>query len=164
MADVQFYHQERVDGGRRSGVTVDGDAVLHGFVEGSEERNPALTWYADVTLSTPTPPRDATGLAWLLGHAAEIRAALDDAAEQLSTGIDVDVTPWEFETAGPEGPIRVSVSAMRRFTAVNHNPIQSTSVLSDRHVPSAFCNNILCVLNRLRTSDNLHPSGKHQRV
>ena len=119
MADVQFYHQERVDGGRRSGVTVDGDAVLHGFVEGSEVRNPALTWYADVTLSTPTPPRDATSLAWLLGHAAEIRAALDDAAEQLGTGIDVDVTPWEFETAGPEGPIRVSVSAMRRFTARN---------------------------------------------
>ena len=117
MADVQFYHQERVDGGMRSGVYVDSDAMLHGFVPGGEERDPALTWYADVTLSTPTPPGDETVVAWLQAHAPEIRAALGDAAEQLHSGLDVDTMPWELQRQGSEGPIRVSVSAMRRFPA-----------------------------------------------
>ena len=123
MTDVQFYHQERVDGGMRSGVYVGGEAMLHGFIPGSEERNPALSWYTDVTLSTPSPPDDATALAWLLDHASEIRAALDGAADQLSSGIDADAMPWECVTTGAEGPIRVSVSAMRRFPArdIAHN-------------------------------------------
>ena len=109
MADVQFYHQERVDGGMRSGVYVDSDAMLHGFVPGGEERDPALTWYADVTLSTPTPPGDETVVAWLQAHAPEIRAALGEAAEQLRSGLDVDTMPWELQRQGSEGPIRVSV-------------------------------------------------------
>ena len=117
MAEVQFYHQERVDGGMRSGVLVDGDAILHGFVAGREERDPALTWYADVTLTTDTPPGDEAVLAWLKAHTSEIRTALADAAERLNGGIDADVMPWEFVTAGPQGEIRVSVSAMRRLTA-----------------------------------------------
>lgn len=76
MADVQFYHQERVDGGRRSGVTVDGTTVLHGFIPGGDEYDPALEWYVDVTLVTANPPTQVNALTWLNNHKPEIDQAL----------------------------------------------------------------------------------------
>jgi hypothetical protein len=117
MAEVTFYHQERVDGGRRSGLYADGVAILHGFVPGEIEHDPALAWYVDVTLDTPTPPTRANAQAWLNQRWGEYRAVLTDAANELSCGIDIDTIPWEFQRQSPDGPIRVSVSAMRRLTA-----------------------------------------------
>jgi len=117
MAEVTFYHQERVDGGRRSGVTVDGTPVLHGFVPGTNEYDPALEWYADVTLATANPPTQANGLTWLNSHAPEIRQSLTEAADCLSVGIDASSMPAEFQRFDAGGrPIRVTVSAMRRLT------------------------------------------------
>lgn len=115
MADVQFYHQERVDGGRRSGVTVDGTTILHGFLPGREEYDPALEWYVDVTLVTENPPTPANALSWLTIRAPEIRRALKEAADSLSVGIDANSMPAEFGSRGTEGPIRVTLSAMRRL-------------------------------------------------
>jgi hypothetical protein len=111
MAEVTFYHQERVDGGRRTGVTVDGDSVAHGFVAGSEEYDPALVWYADVTVQSPSPPNRETALVRLQRHAADIRRALLETAGLLDTGIDANSMPAEFGQNG----IRVTVSAMRRL-------------------------------------------------
>lgn len=115
MADVQFYHQERVDGGRRSGVTVDGTTVLHGFIPGGDEYDPALEWYVDVALVTANPPTQVNALTWLNNHKPEIDQALTEAANVLSSGIDADSMPAEFGRSGTEGPIRVTVSAMRRL-------------------------------------------------
>jgi len=114
MAEVTFYHQQRVDGGRRSGVTVDGITILHGFLPGSEEYDPALEWYVDVTLVTNNPPTQANALNWLTSHAADIRRALTETADCLSVGIDAHSMPAEFGSPGSEGPIRVTVSALRR--------------------------------------------------
>ena len=116
MAEVTFYYQERVDGGHRSGLNVDGISVLHGFVPGDTDRDPALAWYMDVTLATVTPPTHATAMVWLNSHTAEIRVSLAEAAEALSLGIDVDSMPAEFGRNGSEGPIHLTVSAMRRLT------------------------------------------------
>ena len=116
MAEVTFYHQERIDGGRRSGLNVDGTSVLTGFVPGSVDRDPALAWYVDVTLVTANPPTHTSAFHWLNNHAHEIHQSLTEAAVALSVGIDVDSMPAEFGRPGIEGPIRVTVSAMRRLT------------------------------------------------
>jgi hypothetical protein len=117
MSDVQFFHQVRFDGGRRSGVTVDGHTVMHGFVTGNEqEYDPALEWYADVTLASGEPPTDVTARAWLeTDGGGVIRQALRAAADRLECGIDSGM-PWEAEFPAPAGPARVSVSAVRRLT------------------------------------------------
>jgi hypothetical protein len=115
MAEVKFYHQERADGGRRTGVTVDGDTVAHGFLPGHDEYDPALLWYVDVTLQTPNPPTRTNALAWLQSRTPEIRLALSNTASLLELGIDMNSMPAEFGHNGAEGPIRVTVSAMRRL-------------------------------------------------
>lgn len=111
MAEVTFYHQERADGGRRTGVTVDGDSVAHGFLTGSEEYDPSLVWYVDVTVQTTSPPSRETALVWLERHTPEIRLALLETAGLLELGIDANSMPAEFGRKG----IRVTVSAMRRL-------------------------------------------------
>lgn len=119
MAGVQFYHQERVDGGRRSGLTVDGNTVLHGFVPGGEEYDPALEWYADVTIPTQNPPSESTARGWLAANGQVIRDALVAAAGQLECGLDNSAMPWvgAVSVSWPEGQARVSVSAVRRVSA-----------------------------------------------
>ena len=117
MVDVQFFHQERVDGGRRSGVSVDGTTILHGFLPGSEEYDPALVWYADVTVPSSNPPTEANAPSWLVSRGQTIRDALIAAAGKLECGIDNNAMPWELQVPGSDGPIRVSVASVRRFSA-----------------------------------------------
>ncbi len=120
MAEVTFYHHERADGGRRTGLTVDGLRALERFVPGTEDRNPALRWYVDVICSTDSPPdTQEAAVEWLSAHAAEIRAALEEASEQLAAGMDMDSVPWSFERRGADGPMRVSISAMRLHVAAD---------------------------------------------
>lgn len=136
MAQVTFYHQERVDGGRRSGLLVDGNSMLHGFLPGGADRDPALAWYADVTLESETPPEERDALDWLSQHGVEMRAALKEAGRELACGLDVDTVPWEFTYPGSGRPIRISVSAMRRLTARQVG--QKLSELSERDWTSLF--------------------------
>jgi hypothetical protein len=119
MAEVTFYHQERVDGGRRSGVHVEGDMVLQGFVPGSEEYDPVLEWYVDVTVPTATLPTETSVRDWLVEEGSAIREALIAAADKLECGIDNNAMPWEIVLQGSAGPSRVSVAAIRRFTGRN---------------------------------------------
>lgn len=117
MADVTFYHQERFDGGQRSGVTVDGRTVLHGFVPGAGEYDPELEWYVDLSLPTTNPPTETDALQWLAVNERVIRDGLVSTAAKLECGLDNSAMPWETTTPGPEGPIRVSVVAVRRLLA-----------------------------------------------
>lgn len=116
MALVTFYHQERVDGGRRSGVYVDGDTVLQGFAPGSEEYDPVLEWYADVTIPTANLPTEASARDWLVAEGSVIRDALTAAADKLECGIDNNAMPCEIVLPGSAGASRVSVAAIRRLT------------------------------------------------
>ncbi len=114
MADITFFHNERVDEARRTGLTVGGVRALDHYVEGSEERDPSLRWYVDVIFHTPAVPADAG--AWVAAHAGAIWDALTDAADRLAAGVDADGVPWSFERPGADGPVRVSVSALRSET------------------------------------------------
>ena len=119
MTDVTFYHHERADGATRTGLTVDGSRALERFVPGDEERDPTLRWYVDVTFSSGQPPlTQEAAREWWVDHSAEVRSALEATASRLEVGIDMDFLPWRFEWPGPNGPARVSVSAMRRYAGV----------------------------------------------
>lgn len=116
MSDVTFFHNERVDDARRTGLTVNGSRALEHYVAGSEERDPSLRWYVDVIFYTGAPPAASAAGAWLVAHADTIRDALTDAADRLTAGVDADGAPWSFERPGPDGPVRVSLSALRSET------------------------------------------------
>jgi hypothetical protein len=120
MSEVTFYHHERADGGRRTGVTVNGLRAIEDYAPGGNaERDPRLKWYADVIddAAGPTDTQEAAA-EWFAERSVDIRAALESAAEQLETGLDMDGIPWSFEYANPNGrPLRVSISAMRRYNA-----------------------------------------------
>lgn len=119
MAEVTFYHQERVDGGHRSGLDVDGESALQRFVPGGEDSNPALVWYVDVVFTTDAPPpTQEEALVWIEQHEPDVAEALQAAAESLSCGIDTDYAPWRYDFPGRFGSVRVSVSAIRRVAAV----------------------------------------------
>ncbi|HET6572945.1 MAG TPA: hypothetical protein VFG68_05030 [Fimbriiglobus sp.] len=120
MAEVTLYYQERADGGRRSGLYVDGSPALGVFVEGGEESDPALLWYLDLVWETDTPPTSQEAArAWLADRADDIRAVLEQTADELEVGIDVDLIPWRREWQTGRGPVCIAVSAMRRFAAVD---------------------------------------------
>lgn len=132
MSDVTFFYNERFDGGRRTGLQVDGLPALEHFVPGGENHDPRLLWYFDVAYAVPAAPgSQADALVWFNGHGDEIRVALEEAAEQLVGGIDMDLVPWTFERAGSDGQMRVSVSAVRRLAAVEVGARLRTFIESD---------------------------------
>lgn len=120
MADVTFYHHERADNGQRTGLTVDGLRALERFIPGSEERDPTLRWYVDATCTTDeTLLTQHDAFSWWATHSDVIRQSLKMAAHMLDSGIDMDSLPWRFEFPSTDGPVRLSVSAMRRFDAID---------------------------------------------
>jgi len=58
VSSVKFFRQKRFDGGIRMGVSVGQDLVLHHFVPGSDEDDPALEWYVDVELKAAGIPSE----------------------------------------------------------------------------------------------------------
>lgn len=113
MARVNVFHNVRIDGARRTGLTVEGLRALEYYVPGSEEWDPSLLWYFDAICFDESPPETQTqATAWLASHADTIEGALTAAADRLQAGLDSDV-PWSFVWPGPRGPGRVYVSAMR---------------------------------------------------
>jgi hypothetical protein len=122
MAEVRLYYQERADGGARSGLYVDAEAVLHRFVPGPDEGeyDPSLTWYVDLVWQTDAPPGSADeAREWVASRADQAAAVLAAAADVLRSGVDIDLVPWQREFSTADGPVRVSVSAMRRYAAVD---------------------------------------------
>lgn len=120
MAEVSFFYNEREDNGKRTGLAINGERALERFVPGDDERNPGLRWYFDVIYPTNTPPAtQEAAIHWFAQHADAIKTSLEDAAIKLENGIDADSTPWSIVRPTPDGPVRVTISAMRRYVAVD---------------------------------------------
>ncbi|MGL6097233.1 MAG: hypothetical protein ACRC7O_15725 [Fimbriiglobus sp.] len=122
MTPIVFYHHERADGGRRTGLTVGGYRALEQFEPGDEsDRDSSLRWYFDVIHEVANPPDTQEAAAgWFAAHASDIRSAIQTATERLSNGADMDGLPWVMEYNSESGTrYRVAVSAMRRYVSTH---------------------------------------------
>ena len=121
MSEVTFYHTEREDNGRRTGLAVNGFTAdgMETVVPGQDDDfDPAIRWYVDVLCPVDDPPRNPMSLAiWFKVNGERIRVVLEEAAERFRAGIDQVGSPMSFEKDSADGPIRVSVSAQRRYDA-----------------------------------------------
>jgi hypothetical protein len=121
MSEVTFYHTEREDNGRRTGLAVNGfiPEGMETFVPGDDDDfNPAIRWYVDVRCPVEKAPKSVRNLrVWFQEHADRIQAALEEVALRLEAGLDQVGSPWSFEMDSPMGSVHVSVSAQRRYEA-----------------------------------------------
>jgi len=119
MPTIRFYQQQRNDGGLRSGLGIDEEPVLHEYVAGGRDSDPALLWYVDVVAtsniltSDPELARD-----WLTQHGKPIKHTLRSLADRLEIGLD-ETANWPYSASVshlPRGTTgQVSVSAVRRL-------------------------------------------------
>jgi hypothetical protein len=121
MSTVTFYRQKRVDGGIRSGIDIDGISVLESFAKGKADYDPALAWYVDVRCqgkNLPDSPEPARR--WLLEREETVREALDQLAEDLRAGLDIESWPLHRQIpAAPSGArMTIVCSAVRRINAL----------------------------------------------
>ena len=118
MADIVFYRQKRADGRIRTGLEVDGRTVGESLQGGDINHDPALVWYIDVELNSIDVAVDSEDAAqgWLLEHREAIARALNETAEELEVGTDVDVWPVRRQKPLSSGEDAViTVSAVRRL-------------------------------------------------
>lgn len=121
MSTITFYRQARRDGGIRTGIEVDGDAVLTRFEEGraAQDPDPAIVWYVDVKCrgsTLPTNP-DAARL-WLIRQEKPISRLLTALADEIPAGIDPTDWPVRREERLPSKvQVVVTCSAVRRLEA-----------------------------------------------
>lgn len=86
---ISFFYQKRFDGGVRTGLGIDDQMVLHHFVPGDADSDPALLWFVDIRCSGDRLPTDAEAARdWLLHHVPAIQHGLESAAERLEVGVD----------------------------------------------------------------------------
>jgi hypothetical protein len=119
MSEIVFYRQTRVDGAVRTGLSINGSTALERFETGADEFDPVLLWFVDIRCKgaqLPCEPEEARQ--WLIANTAWIIKGLDEVAEELSVGIDIDL-PFERVLTGSPNKIRAVVvgAAMRRFEA-----------------------------------------------
>lgn len=90
MATIKFFYQERYDGGVRTGIGVNDEMVLHRFLPGDEDSDPALLWYLDVVFKGDSLPAGSDeAKQWLCDQSDTIKRELLQAAEHLVVGLDV---------------------------------------------------------------------------
>lgn len=115
--EMTFYHNVRLDGGRRTGVTVGGFRGLELFRPGpgdADPPDPRLAW--SVTVTVPENRIVATqedAAEWLEQNCPAIRAALQGAAERVPAGVDFDWHPWQTRVTVLGREVAVTLSAMR---------------------------------------------------
>ena len=128
MATLAFFRQERVDGGVRTGIDVDGQTVLQDYQPGSDEHDPALLWYVDLRCEGDSLPATAQeARPWLIDHAPAITQALRELAEELTAGIDHELWPYERKVPGVQEGVhtRIVICAVRRLAATElANPLR----------------------------------------
>jgi hypothetical protein len=120
MTSITFYQQVRRDGGRRTGIDVDGEAVLMRFDPGQGTPDPSLAWYVDVRCEGDALPAHAEGARrWLLDNERFVADGIAMIADQAGAGVDVDDQPaeWELPVAPERSRITVVICAARRQAA-----------------------------------------------
>ena len=119
MKTLNFYRQARVDGGRRTGVEIDGESVLERFERGNETEDSALVWFVDIRCSGANLPNGAEAAReWLLEKAPIIQAGVRDVANELEAGIDFCAPISRTIPNVAEGvTVEIWCSAIRRVQA-----------------------------------------------
>jgi hypothetical protein len=118
MPKLTFYRQRRRDGGTRTGVDVDGAAVLQQFEAGKKPSDPVLLWFVDIRCEGPSLPATPEGARdWLLAQAETVTTALERLADDIGPGLDVNVWPLRYPVPGTRKGVRLAVvcSATRRL-------------------------------------------------
>jgi hypothetical protein len=112
MTTLGLYHDVRVDGGRRTGLEINGSCELELFEEESRDFDPAILWYVDLACEGESLPRDP-GYArqWFLDNEKPLAEILLSVADEIDIGFDVEVRPFRRTFEGGPGGTRVSVSA-----------------------------------------------------
>ena len=121
MKTINFYRQVRVDGGKRTGIEIDGETVLERFERGNKAENSALLWFVDIRCSGGDLPNEAEAAReWLLSKGSIIKKGVSDVANELQAGIDFSA-PIErrIPNVGKGITVRVFCSAIRRLTALD---------------------------------------------
>jgi hypothetical protein len=121
MKTINFYRQVRVDGGKRTGVEIDGETALERFERGNEGEDAALLWFVDVRCSGRNLPNAAEpAREWLLKMAPAIQNGLREVANELRAGIDF-TAPVSREIPNIEQGLTVQIfcSAIRRLHALD---------------------------------------------
>lgn len=121
MPDITFFHTERADRGRRTGIWLDGAEAVEQYVPGDEDAfDPVIRWYVDVIcpLSSQGANREVA-IEWFVDNRERIRAAIAETANRLDAGLDIAGAPWSFDWSDSLGPLRVVMSAQRRMEARN---------------------------------------------
>jgi len=118
MPKLSFYSQRRRDGGTRTGVDIDGAALLQHFEAGRKASDPVLLWFVDVRCEGPSLPATPDGARdWLLAQGETITAALERLADDIGPGLDVNVWPLHYPVSGTRKGVKMAVvcSAARRL-------------------------------------------------
>jgi hypothetical protein len=79
----------RNDGGKRTGIEINGETVLGCFEKGKKPPDSALLWFVDIRCSGSRLPTECEAAReWLLDKAPVIQRALRKLANELQVGID----------------------------------------------------------------------------
>jgi hypothetical protein len=125
MKTINFYRQARVDGGKRTGVEIDGETVLERFESGNKTEDSALLWFVDVRCSGDNMPNEAeTAREWLLEKAPIIQAGVRKVANELRAGIDFSAPiSREIPNVGKGLTVEIFCSAIRRLQGLEIAPV-----------------------------------------
>lgn len=121
MKTINFYRQMRVDGGKRTGVEIDGETVLERFESGNKAENSALLWFVDIRCSGSNLPDEAEAAReWLLEKGSNIQAGVRGVANNLRAGIDFSApVSREISNVGRGITVQIFCSAIRRLEALD---------------------------------------------
>ena len=110
MRKLTFYQQKRRDGGTRTGVTLDDAPMLHQFEDRADEADPALLWYVDLRCELKHLEEDAEEVRqWLLDQTPLVQSGFRKLANELSSGMDVDVCPIQWKVPGTPRGTRMTI-------------------------------------------------------
>jgi hypothetical protein len=117
MGKLTFYVQQRIDGGRRTGIDIDGDTVFERFETGDEEFDPALLWYIDLRCAGDLPSEPDEARDWLIDHRDLLTGALKKLSDDLEVGLDSGLWPRQqrLEVAPRGVEILIVCSSLRRI-------------------------------------------------
>ena len=120
MKTINFYRQMRVDGGKRTGIEIDGETVLGRFERATKPEDAALLWFVDIRCSGGNLPNEAEAAReWLLNKSLLIQDGMRDLANKLRAGIDFSAPIEQPIPNAEKGThIKIFCSAARRPEAL----------------------------------------------